>query len=519
MAFSPVESKSSEWRTHDSGASSGWTVRNELVRSTPHGRLSSSRLPSRGRPDRDPRIDVEEKVQLFRSLFRGRSDVYALRWEQASTGKKGWSPAVLGGWSKGTAAHPQLLPLTDDVMSKHLAGRATCGLYPLMSDDTCLLLASDFDGPGSLLTRSRTSTRRGARASRLRSNDHVRAMDRHVWMFFADAIAASAARRIGTHLIRKAMTARAEIDLVSYDRLFPAQDFLPRQGFGNLIALPLQGECRKKGTTVFLDPSSLEPYSDQWELLASVDRLSGQRRSLARASVRWPSARSRTSAARLHHGHAASTAGDSGASVGDAGRGSHRDCHRRCWPLKHAASLHNPEFYEKERDRLDGQDTPLHPLLPRDPRPLLVPRGIRPQAETIATEAGSRLEVADAYLETETIGCQLAAELRPDQEEAVEVLVAHERGCWWPARGRQNGDGLRAHRPPPGADTGDSRPRAPRRAMAGTPRHAPRSGQETGRPDRRNRKASGVVDLAMAQSLARRDDLGEVSSVRAGGSR
>ena len=63
---------------------------------------------------------------------------------------------------------------------------------------------------------------------------------------------------------------------MSYDRLFPSQDFLPRQGFGNLIALPLQGECRKKGNTVFLDPSTLEPFGDQWEFLASVDRLSGQ---------------------------------------------------------------------------------------------------------------------------------------------------------------------------------------------------------------------------------------------------
>ena len=95
-----------------------------------------------------------------------------------------------------------------------------------------------------------------------------------MWVFFGDRVPASAARRIGAYLVREAMTARAEIDLVSYDRLFPAQDFLPRQGFGNLIALPLQGECRSKGTTLFLDPSTLDPYPDQWEFLASVDRLS-----------------------------------------------------------------------------------------------------------------------------------------------------------------------------------------------------------------------------------------------------
>jgi hypothetical protein len=89
-------------------------------------------------------------------------------------------------------------------------------------------------------------------------------------------VPASSARRIGAYLVRETMTVRAELDLVSYDRLFPAQDFLPKKGFGNLIALPLQGECRKRGTTVFLDPSTLEPYSNQWEFLSSLDRLSRQ---------------------------------------------------------------------------------------------------------------------------------------------------------------------------------------------------------------------------------------------------
>jgi hypothetical protein len=98
----------------------------------------------------------------------------------------------------------------------------------------------------------------------------------HVWIFFSERVPASTARRLGAFLLREAMSTRAELDLVSYDRLFPSQDFLPNQGFGNLIALPLQGDCRKKGTTVFLDPSTLEPFGDQWEFLASVDRLSGQ---------------------------------------------------------------------------------------------------------------------------------------------------------------------------------------------------------------------------------------------------
>jgi len=68
------------------------------------------------------------------------------------------------------------------------------------------------------------------------------------------------------------MTIRAELDLASYGRLFPAQDFMPKGSFGNLIALPLNGECRKRGTTVFLDPSTLEPFEDQWAFLSTLAR-------------------------------------------------------------------------------------------------------------------------------------------------------------------------------------------------------------------------------------------------------
>ena len=82
------------------------------------------------------------------------------------------------------------------------------------------------------------------------------------------------ARRVGAYLLREAMTVRAEIDLASYDRLFPAQDFMPAGSFGNLIALPLQGTSRRRGTTIFLDPSTLRPFDDQWAFLSALGRSS-----------------------------------------------------------------------------------------------------------------------------------------------------------------------------------------------------------------------------------------------------
>lgn len=200
------------------------------------------------------------KVALFRSLFAGRDDVHALRWENGRTGKAGWGPAVRGGWANARRPDREYLPFDADVTERHLSGAIHAGVYPLLRGDTCRRLACDFDGPGwALDALAYLDAARAASVSayleRSSSGDGG-----HVWVFFTAPVPAAAARRIGAHLVREAMTVRAELDLASYDRLFPAQDFMPKGSFGNLIALPLQGECRKRGTTVFLDPASLEPY-------------------------------------------------------------------------------------------------------------------------------------------------------------------------------------------------------------------------------------------------------------------
>jgi len=463
------------------------------------------------------RSSSQQKVELFRALFRGRDDVYALRWESVRTGKSGWGPAVRGGWSNSRKPDRELLSLHGEVTADHLSGTISVGLYPLMGDDSCFLLVCDFDGAG--WTLDALAYLDAARAAgipavleRSRSGDGG-----HVWAFFSERVPASSARRIGAYLLREAMTARAEMDLVSYDRLFPAQDFLPRQGFGNLIALPLHGECRNKGTTVFLDPSTLGPYPDQWEFLASVDRLSREAalalaESLGDVPV-GPDARTYRRPTRAPGSPPPPASIRALASAMLA-------VNRIGLPpsflaaLKHVASLHNPDFYEKERNRFWTGNTPRFIRCYRETLDqLLLPRGVRPQAEAIATEAGSRLEIVEAYDSTEAVEYEPLATLRPDQQTAVDALVAHELGVLVapPGAGKTViACALIALHRVPTLVIVDRQPLIEQwrdRLTTYLGLDKKRVGQIGPK-----RKASGVVDLAMVQSLARRDDLAEVTA-------
>lgn len=220
----------------------------------------------------------QDKLALYADRFAARRDVYAVRWENPRSGKKGWSPAVTGGWWNRTRANTAYLPLTAEVLESHLRrddrDDLFIGLYPLFGDNTCRFLAADFDGSAALLDALayvKSAHSHGVPAALELSQSGRGA---HVWTLFSGPVSAVTARTIGTWLVHEAMTLRGTMDLRSYDRLFPNQDVLPDGGFGNLIAAPLQGRRRRDGLTVFLDLATLEPHPDQWEFLSTLDRLS-----------------------------------------------------------------------------------------------------------------------------------------------------------------------------------------------------------------------------------------------------
>ena len=261
------------------------------VHSIPIPQLTPENPPPIKTAEPAPPVDKEERarkrIALFRSLFRGREDVYARRWEN-DDGRHGYMPADVKDWKAINKSSPEdrkkvaqktrkFLPLTDAVIEKHLLGQETVGVYPLLPDETCWLLAADFDKATweyDSLAFLETCQELKVPAALERSRS---GKGGHIWIFFDRALPAITARKLGCVLLTRTMERRHQVGLDSYDRFFPNQDTMPKGGFGNLIALPLQRTPRKQDNSVFID-SDFRPYLDQWQFLSTIQQNAGRRR-------------------------------------------------------------------------------------------------------------------------------------------------------------------------------------------------------------------------------------------------
>lgn len=465
--------------------------------------------PPAPRPHPDTGASPTEKVALIRSLFRGREDVYALRWENARTGKTGYVPAVAGGWTR--TGPKRYLPLTDEAITQHLRGREAIGIYPLLEDDTCSFLACDLDGQTwqlDALALFEACAERDVPAALERSRSGEGG---HVWIFFSAPVAAGSARRLGALLLRDAMARRAELDLASYDRLFPNQDFLPQKGIGNLIALPLQGGCRAAGTSVFLNAGTMEPWSDQWAFLASLERVAPERLERLLAETEEVA----VGAAALA-GREPSRRGERVPAEVSCTIGADLAIPRAALPpsllaaLKHLASLHNPLFYERQRLRLSTHQTPrLIRCYEEDLTHLRLPRGLLAQVDSAVARAGSRLVVEDRRPTPERLPLDFHGELTPRQRTAVTAILAWDDGVLVapPGAGKTViACAVIAERRLPTLILAHSKPlleqwRTQLQTLLGLP------SKQIGQRGGGRRKLTGIVDLAMIQSLKAIDDL------------
>jgi superfamily II DNA or RNA helicase len=226
---------------------------------------------------------INEKLALYKSLFKGREDVYALRWVNKDGTKSGYSPACLNEWKQGLCnkgkvkcsecSNRSYAELDGDIIKKHWKGEKVVGIYPMLKDETCFFLAVDFDGEHwrddvSAYVTSCDELGVPASIERSRSGDGA-----HVWVFFSEVVSAALARKMGSAIITYSMEKRYQMDFKSYDRLFPNQDTMPDGGFGNLIALPLQREAAERGNSVFID-RNFEGFKDQMKYLSTLQKMS-----------------------------------------------------------------------------------------------------------------------------------------------------------------------------------------------------------------------------------------------------
>ena len=449
------------------------------------------------------------KLARYRELFRGRDDVYARRWESPSQEKSGWWPVHAG--NRNTPRDERrYLPLTDEVVAAHLEGRETIGLYPLLTDDTCELLVCDFDG-----TSWQLDVRAYVEVAEMVGVPTAVEISRsgegaHVWTFFTARVAAADARAMGAALLREAIALRGELDLDSYDRFFPSQDHLPERGFGNLIALPLQGSCRReRNTTIFVDPRTFAPWPDQFAFLNSVRRATPaqvkQIVSQLRPVTVGPETQLHRSAIRADPAPPATIEARLGAMLAIRRAGIPPGLHAT---LKHLATLHNPEFHKNENLRLSNHATPRFiRCYVEDLEHLHLPRGLTEQATALVADAGSRLAIVDERVDPPTIDVRFTGELWETQVPAVAAMTRHELGILEapPGTGKTvMACAVIAEHRRPTLVLVDRKPllehwRGQIRAHLGV---------DAGQIGGGKRRLTGTVDIAMVQTVTRSEDPG-----------
>jgi superfamily II DNA or RNA helicase len=405
----------------------------------------------RGPADSADRPSPIAKARLFGDLFRGRDDVFAVRWENATTGRSGYSPRCANEWRPGICTKPKVrcgacqrqafASLDLQQLLAHLRGQQVIGIYPLLADDSCRLLAIDLDGDSwradaKLLIDVCKSLGVEPAVERSRSGNGA-----HVWFFFTDPVPAADARRLGFAILTGAMARGAAVGVESYDRLFPSQDVLPTGGFGNLIALPLQRSARRYGNSEFLD-EQLNPYPDQWRYLASVRKIAPHRLAEMVTDVDGDSAlavrpaddqhdppwrppkslRQRLAETRLPE--------QIGATIADR-----LYIDRSGLPpvlahaLRRLATFSNPMFIEQQRMRLPVTRTPrVIGCFDDLNRYLVLPRGCLPDVKRLLDELNSKLTVQDERAAGEAIDVKFQGDLNDSQRHAAEAIARHDIG-------------------------------------------------------------------------------------------
>lgn len=381
----------------------------------------------------------EDKIELFKSLFRGREDVCAKRWRN----KPGYSPYCFNDFKQGTCLKPKVkcsecknndfAPYDEERIKNHLLGKYVLGFYPMTLNDTCFILAMDFDESKweediSTMREICKKNNIPVYAERSRSGKGC-----HLWFFFEEETKASLARKFGTALLNLAMQESGNIKFNSYDRLFPSQDFLQKQGFGNLIALPLQKKAREGGNSVYID-ESLKEIEDQWKYLSQIHKISEEEISRV-CNIHKDTGRALEAEINEHKKATISVSKMDFPEIVilEKGRGIKVSKYglspKGLLLLRSLASYPNPEFYAKQAMRQSTYGTPrITVIYEEDEENFIIPRGIEAELLSILDTNNIKYIVNNNRYEGRPLKIEFCGELTDRQQEAFYTITQYNEG-------------------------------------------------------------------------------------------
>lgn len=398
----------------------------------------------------------QEKIELFCSLFHGREDVYAKRWYAIKSKKSGYQPVCANEWEPylcdkrkfkcKDCPNRRLLPLDHGVIEHHLRGkdefaRDVVGIYPMLEDETCFFLAVDFDEGNyqqEVQAFRKTCEMHGipALVERSRSGDGA-----HVWFLFSEKVEVPLARKLGSGLLTAAMAQSNCVKFSSYDRLFPNQDTMPSGGFGNLIALPLQGVARRNGNSVFVD-EHFAPYPDQWAYLSDAKLLTradveqlvkvlckhgdvGVLSQEESSEKPWEKRSKKNELAPMVYREIAlQTVQSNRLYIPKQGLPT-----PLCNAIRRLGAFKNPEFYKAQAMRLPIYDKPrILSVVEETEEYIGLPRGAKESLEALLAHCGCQYHFVPEYNCGAPVEVEFEGALREEQKIAAQALLVHDTG-------------------------------------------------------------------------------------------
>lgn len=394
---------------------------------------------------------LEQKLEIFMDYFKGRDDVYPyLSINNNNPNVKYYILACVNEWKKGVCnktmgklckacQYRENKPISKDTIKNHIYDNKTIGIYPMLEDETCYFIAFDFDDK-----KNENHVKEDVLAFAKICDDYniPIAIERsrsgkgiHCWLFFKDKIKAITARKLGSLLLSKTMEIRDSLKIDSFDRMFPNQDFLPKGGYGNLIALPFQNEPIKYENSIFIDRNFMK-IENQWDYLSSLRKLNEEEvfltiHDLSNATIdighedfdmkkdvknkkkndfKFPKEIKVILDDMVYIDKA-----DLSASV--------KNCFRRL------ATFANPEFYKKQRMRMSVYNIPMViDCSKEDDKYLKLPRGTFEYLVSLCETNDVRIETVDKRFKGNKIEINFKGQLREEQQLTLNKMLKYDNG-------------------------------------------------------------------------------------------